>query len=1016
MAKLVNMRGLQVFIADIRNCQNKEQEKARVDKELGKIRKKFASNNTITEYDRKKYVWKLLYIYMLGYEVEFGHKQAADLIPAQKYAEKQVGYMACAILLNEKDEFLRLIINSIRNDLISRNESFQCLALGFVGNVGGPEMASLLTVDVMNLLTNGTVRSIVRKKAATCLLRLIRKSPAEAEILQPDVWSVKLAALLEERDLGVLLSLVTLLLGVVSRSYEGFESLVPRVVKILHRLNPERERDAAGHTVVDRVSVPPEYQYYGIPSPWLQVKCLRVLQYFPPPEDPAISRALNATLKRIITGSDVAKNINKNNAQHAIVFEAIGLALALDADPDLLNAGVSLLGKFISVREPNIKYLGLENMVRLAEVPAVADTINRHRQSIINSLQDTDISIRRRSLDLLFAMCNKGNVREIVAELLSYLQGAEFGMREELILKTAVLAERFYPDLEWYVDSMLTLIERAGDLATKDIWHSTVQIITNYPALHEYAARKVLEALQQGASHDALVCCAGYVLGEYGRLVKEVPTHVQFALLHERFLTVSNETKGLLLTTYLKFLIADPEDASLRALAEEVFDRYSRFMDVELQQRAVEYMSLERRPELARSNVVAMPPWEKRKSLLLRRMAAREGEDTDEVQNQPAWLRDDAQEDHIAAENGGPPSLADLSLHERNASSGAADFVGLDADEAPYANGHSHAQPAAAPAAAAPEQDAMPANGAPAAAPAASRDPLEDLMEPTPSAASPEPPKPVARDDPFSVSGDLHGLMGGAPPEIRPTGDIAAWYQKLCTSSSGVLYEDTYLQVGLKMQFQGAQGQLMFFFGNKGEATLERLICAVPPSGQFTFQQGPVPPQLEAKKQIQVPLMVACTAPFLAGPRVQLGYVLGGQMVSQSLALPVIAPKFCTPPDSAVPREAFFQRWRTLEGPPLKIGERVTRITPVARAPMDALLTSLNLAVQQGIDPDLDNAVAVATFAYQDAEGRPQQVPVMVRVEVEKTQRLQFQVTVASPDGNTTSSLKDSICQLLAKL
>ena len=47
-------------------------------------------------------------------------------------------------------------------------------------------------------------------------------------------------------------------------------------------------------------------------------------------------------------------------------------------------------------------------------------------------------------------------------------------------------------------------------------------------------------------------------------------------------------------------------------------------MDVELQQRAVEYMSLERKPDLARSNVVAMPPWEKRKSLLLRRMAQRE--------------------------------------------------------------------------------------------------------------------------------------------------------------------------------------------------------------------------------------------------------------------------------------------------------------------------------------------------------------------------------------------------------
>ena len=70
----------------------------------------------------------------------------------------------------------------------------------------------------------------------------------------------------------MLLSLVTLLLGIVSRSYEGYEALLPRVVKLLHRLNPEKERDAQGRSVVlDRASVPPEYAYYGIPSPWLQV-------------------------------------------------------------------------------------------------------------------------------------------------------------------------------------------------------------------------------------------------------------------------------------------------------------------------------------------------------------------------------------------------------------------------------------------------------------------------------------------------------------------------------------------------------------------------------------------------------------------------------------------------------------------------------------------------------------------------------------------------------------------------
>lgn len=54
----------------------------------------------------------------------------------------------------------------------------------------------------------------------------------------------------------------------------------------------------------------------------------------------------------------------------------------------VVHAGVAMLGKFISVREPNIKYLGLENMVRLAEVPAVADTVNRCcRHPLVQALQ-----------------------------------------------------------------------------------------------------------------------------------------------------------------------------------------------------------------------------------------------------------------------------------------------------------------------------------------------------------------------------------------------------------------------------------------------------------------------------------------------------------------------------------------------------------------------------------------------------------------------------------------------------
>lgn len=47
------------------------------------------SSQALTAYEKKKYVWKLLYIYMLGYEVEFGLVEATSLISASKYAEKQ---------------------------------------------------------------------------------------------------------------------------------------------------------------------------------------------------------------------------------------------------------------------------------------------------------------------------------------------------------------------------------------------------------------------------------------------------------------------------------------------------------------------------------------------------------------------------------------------------------------------------------------------------------------------------------------------------------------------------------------------------------------------------------------------------------------------------------------------------------------------------------------------------------------------------------------------------------------
>lgn len=63
----------------------------RINKEKANIRKNFTdTKKKLSEYDKKKYVAKLMYIFMLGYDVDFGHTQAFNLLSSTEYSNKQI--------------------------------------------------------------------------------------------------------------------------------------------------------------------------------------------------------------------------------------------------------------------------------------------------------------------------------------------------------------------------------------------------------------------------------------------------------------------------------------------------------------------------------------------------------------------------------------------------------------------------------------------------------------------------------------------------------------------------------------------------------------------------------------------------------------------------------------------------------------------------------------------------------------------------------------------------------------
>ncbi|KAJ3291392.1 hypothetical protein HK104_006138 [Borealophlyctis nickersoniae] len=546
-------------------------------------------------------------MYILGWDVDFGHMEAVNLISSPKYSEKQIGYLAVTLMLTENSELLRLVVNSMRKDLDDPNEIHNCLALHAIANIGGREMAESLANDVQRLLVSGRSSPFVKKKAALCLLRLFRK---HQDVLHAQEWASKVLIMMDDHDLGVTLAVTTLVLALAQQFPEAYIGCVTEAINRMHKIVIEKEYS-------------PDYVYYKVPVPWLQVKLLRLLQYYPPPEDRSLRSRLTNVLQTIINNAqDIPKNVQHNNAQNAVLFEAINLAIHLDPESEIVTQAAVLLSRFISSKETNIRYLGLETMTHLAGFAYSLDAIKKHQETIIQSLKDKDISVRRRALDLLYSMCDATNSRVIVSELLHYLTIADFAIREEMVLKIAILTEKFADDYSWYVDVILQLITIAGDHVSAEVWYRVVQIVTNIEDLQVYAARTVLNALKSPTCHENSLKVGGYILGEFGHLIANDPgcsPLEQFMALHSKFGMCTVATRALLLTTYLKFVNLFPEikDEIIR-----VFKQYCYVLDVELQQRACEYLAIVTQPtdDLLQTVCEEMPPFPERESALLSRL------------------------------------------------------------------------------------------------------------------------------------------------------------------------------------------------------------------------------------------------------------------------------------------------------------------------------------------------------------------------------------------------------------
>lgn len=87
------------------------------------------------------------------------------------------------------------------------------------------------------------------------------------------------------------------------------------------------------------------------------------------------------------------------------------------------------------------------------------NAVQRHRNTILDCLRDGDISIRRRALELSYALINEQNVRILIRELLAFLEVADNEFKLGMTTQISLAAERFAPNKRWHIDTFLRVLK-----------------------------------------------------------------------------------------------------------------------------------------------------------------------------------------------------------------------------------------------------------------------------------------------------------------------------------------------------------------------------------------------------------------------------------------------------------------------------------------------------------------------------------------------------------------------------
>ena len=143
-------------------------------------------------------------------------------------------------------------------------------------------------------------------------------------------------------------------------------------------------------------------------------------------------------------------------------------------------------------------------------------SIQRHRATIVECLKDPDVSLKRRAMELCFALINRTNIVEMIDELINFLATCEPEFKADCSSNMFIAMEKYAPNKRWHIDQMTRVLKTSGNNVRDDIVSSFITLVSNTPELQYYAMQQLVGLIRNDITQQPLVQVAVWCLGEYG--------------------------------------------------------------------------------------------------------------------------------------------------------------------------------------------------------------------------------------------------------------------------------------------------------------------------------------------------------------------------------------------------------------------------------------------------------------------------------------------------------------------